>query len=216
MKKNLLSALCVGTMALILSAMFAVPSFATCPAKEPCNKAEKTAPVQEFKKPMTPEERAQFREAKKAEFEERLNLTESQKAQLEKIKADEKKALAPYREKIKKEQKKMEELFAKEREIRKNSMQKFEATLTPEQKAELQKIKDETKAEMDKMPMMFPPKGPHHGAMMPPKGPFDKPACPPDCECSCHNPGQAEPADCKCPCHNQDKTSAPEKESAEK
>ena len=216
MKKTLLSALLTGTMALSLSAMIAVPAMANCPAKGPCDKDGQPAPMKECKKPLSPEEHAKMREQKKAEFEDRLNLTESQKAQLEKIKADEKKALAPYREKIKKEQKKMEELFAKEREIRKNSMQKFEATLTPEQKAELQKIKDETKVEMDKMPMMFPPKGPHHGAMMPPKGPFDKPACPPDCECSCHNPGQAEPADCKCPCHNQDKTSAPEKESAEK
>ena len=214
MKKTLLSALLTGTMALSLSAIIAAPAMANCPAKGPCEKDGQPAPMKECKKPLSPEEHAKIREAKKSEFEERLNLTESQKAQLEKIKADEKKAITPYREKIKKEQKKMEELFAKEREIRKDSMKKFEALLTPEQKAELQKIKDETKAEFDKMHMMCPPKGPHHGAMMPPQEPCENPACPPDCKCGCHNPGQAEPADCKCPCH--DKEAAPAEEAAEK
>lgn len=215
MRKALLSALCAGTIALSLSALFAVPSLAECPLNKDCtNPTGKAASVNTCK-PMTQEERLQFREAKKAEFEERLNLTESQKAQLEKIKADEKKALAPYREKIKKEQKKMEDLFAKERQIRKDSMQKFEALLTPEQKAELQKIKDETKAEFDKIHMMCPPKGPHH-RMMPPEKPFGNPVCPPDCQCGCHNPGLAEPADCKCPCHDRVKPAAPEEKPADK
>ena len=204
MKKTLLSAVLTGTMALSLSAMIAVPAMANCPAKGPCDKDGQPAPMKECKKPLSPEEHAKMREQKKAEFEDRLNLTESQKAQLEKIKADEKKALAPYREKIKKEQKKMEELFAKEREIRKQSMQKFESVLTEDQKAELEKIKTEVKEEMDKM---APPMGPCGPKFCPkgPMGPCAKPMCPPQCQCGCHeqNAGKEEPADCKCPCHDK-------------
>ena len=199
MKKKLLSSVIVGTMALTLGALFSTPAFAGCPAKGPCEKkCEKQVQPPKCHKPMSPEERAAAREAKKAEFEERLQLTESQKAQLEKIKADEKKALAPYREKIEKERAKIDELFEKEKAIRMDSMKKFEATLTAEQKAELEKIKAEVKEEMEKMGPRGPkmgPRGPHH----PDFG--KKPVCPPDCKCGCHNPGAAEPADCNCPCH---------------
>lgn len=94
MKKTLLTTLMAGTMALTLSALFSVPAMAACPVKAqtPCaKKCDKPAPPMECKKPMSPEERAKMREARKADFEARLQLTESQKAQLEKIKADEKK-----------------------------------------------------------------------------------------------------------------------------
>lgn len=194
MKKTLLTTLMAGTMALTLSALFSVPAMAACPVKAqtPCaKKCDKPAPPMECKKPMSPEERAKMREARKADFEARLQLTESQKAQLEKIKADEKKALAPYKEKIAKERAKMNELFEKERAIRTESMKKFEATLTADQKAELEKIKEEMKAEMEQMG----PRGPHH----PKFGP--KLVCPPDCGCSCHDAKAKEPADCNCPCH---------------
>ena len=120
MQKTLLTTLMAGTMALTLSALFSVPAMAACPVKAqtPCaKKCDKPAPPMECKKTMSPEERAKMREARKADFEARLQLTESQKAQLEKIKADEKKALAPYKEKIAKERAKMNELFEKERAI---------------------------------------------------------------------------------------------------
>ena len=186
----------VCTMAVTLGCLFSAPVQAETPEAKTCpQKMEKPAPAECFK-PMTPEERAKLREEKKAEFEARLNLTEKQKAKLEKIKADEKKALEPYREKIKKEQEKIEELFEQEKAIRMDSMKKFEATLTAEQKAELEKMKQEFKEKMEEMG----PKGPHHPGPQP---------CPPDCKCGCHNPEAAEPADCKCPCHNQ--PVAPEK-----
>lgn len=203
MKKTLFSTLMTGVMALTLCSLCSAPAFASCPvkAKATCQKkCDKPAPPMECNKPMSHEEHAQMREAKKAEFEARLKLTETQKAQLEKIKADEKKALAPYKAKIEKEQAKIDELFEKEKEIRMESMKKFEATLTSEQTAELNKIKEEMREEMEKMA----PKGPHFmGPHHPKFGP--KPECPSKCECGCHNPEakKAEPADCSCPCHKE-------------
>lgn len=193
MKKTLFSALIAGAMAFTISAVFCIPALANCPLNTGKPACDRPAPPMDWKKPMTPEEHIKFREAKKAEFEARLQLTESQKAKLEKIKADEKKALEPYREKINKEQEKLNSLFAKEREIREQSMKQFEATLTAKQKEELEKIKSEVKEEMEKMtPHTFP---------NPKFGP--KPMCPPDCKCKCHDTKNAEPADCKCPCHKQ-------------
>ena len=196
MKKTLMTSMLLGAM-VIAGTLISNSADAVCPAKAPCDqKCEKPAPA-DFHRPMSPEERAKFREQKKAEFEERLKLTESQKAQLEKIKADEKKALKPYKEKIKKEHEKIRSLMDEEREIRAESMEKFEATLSAEQKAELEKIKQEMKAEMEKM-------GPRHPLAhpMPPKE-GEPPMCPPECGCKCHHPEQAEPADCNCPCHRE-------------
>ncbi len=90
---------------------------------------------------MTPEER-------RAEFEKRLNLTAEQKSKLESIKAEEKKKLEPIRTKMKKKHDEMRELIKSEAEIRKSSMDKFEAVLTPEQKAELEKMKAEIHEKM--------------------------------------------------------------------
>ena len=208
MKKTFISSMMVCAMAVTLGCLFSAPVQANNQEEKPCQKKIEAPAQTECFKPMTPEERAKLREEKKAEFEARLNLTEKQKAKLEKIKADEKKALEPYREKIKKEQAKIEELFEQEKAIRMDSMKKFEATLTAEQKAELEKMKQEFKEKMEKIGPRGP-KGPH--GMIGPKGshhPGPQP-CPPDCQCGCHNPEAAEPADCKCPCHNQ--PVAPEK-----
>lgn len=191
MKKTLLSSMMVGAMALTLGALFSTPAIAACPLKSsPCEKkCEKPAPPHmESKKPMTPEERAKFKEQKKAEFEARLQLTEEQKAQLEKIKADEKKKLESNTAKIKKEQEKMNKLFEERRDIKMESVKKFEALLTETQKEELKKIKEEAIQDMKKM---GPSKGPH-GAFMGPKGPHKghrpglKKPCAPDCQCPCH------------------------------
>ncbi len=195
MRKTLMTSMLLGAMA-IAGAVVADSAQAVCPAKAPCEqKCEKPSPV-DFHKPMGPEERAKFREQKKAEFYERLKLTESQKAQLEKIKADEKKAMKPIKEKIRKEHEKMRSLIDEEREIRSESMKKFEATLSAEQKAELEKIKQEMKTEMEKM-------GPRHPFAHPVPPKDAKPVCPPECGCKCHHPEQAEPADCNCPCHKE-------------
>ena len=201
MKKRLLSSLMIGAMAFTLGSLVAAPSLAQegCPLKDNAPKCEKPAPG-EFHRPMTPEERAKFREEKKAEFEARLKLTDDQKAQLEKIKKEEKAKLAPYAEKMKKEKAKMDKLFEEQKAIRMDSMKKFEATLTEEQKAELEKIKEEAKAEMKKF---APPMGPD-GRPLPPR--HHKPMCPPDCGCGCHHPEQtADQPDCKCPCHSETK-----------
>lgn len=226
MKKTMLSSMMVGAMALTLCGLFSAPALAECPLKAPCNceKCTKPAPPMELKKPMTPEERAKFREEKKAEIDERLQLSAEQKKQIEQIKADERKKLAPYRIKIKKEQEKLNKLFEQERAVKMESVKKFETVLTTEQKAELAKIKEEAKEEMKKMvpPMGMCPKkhfGPKYmgpmgpeGTMMPPPD-AHKPMCPPQCGCKCHPaPGaNPEPANCDCPCHK-----APEKSATKK
>lgn|SRR5574344_518933 len=210
MKKQILSTVLMGTMALTLATLVTAPSFAACPLQQCPQKVEKPSMPQECVRPMSPEEHAKMKAEKRLQFESRLNLSAEQKAQLDKIKADEQKALAPTREKIKAESAKLEKLMDKERTIRYESMKKFEALLTPEQKAELAKMKAETREGFcKKMPKDFrpcPPEnvGPQHapdGKMMPPMG--EKPMCPPDCKCKCHNPEQTavEPKDCKCPCH---------------
>lgn len=204
MKKTIITSLLLGSMALTLGSLFSTPALSACPLNKEKPTCEKPAPIdcQHTMKPMTPEEREQYRAQKKAEFESRLNLTKKQKAQLEQIKTEERKQLEPYREKIRQEQAKIDELFQKQREIRMESMKKFENTLTTEQKEELLKIQEEMKTEMQKPGHPFGP-GPE-GRPMPPKhhGPH---MCPPDCECNCHNPKEKAPdqADCKCPCHNK-------------
>jgi Spy/CpxP family protein refolding chaperone len=81
---------------------------------------------------MSPEERQQ----KIAEFEKRLNLTDEQKAQIEKNRKNSKKKLDAIR---KKEQKLREEA----KEILEQNKKDFESLLTPEQKEELKKIEKE-------------------------------------------------------------------------
>ena len=78
----------------------------------------------------------------------RLNLTAEQKAKLDTIKAEEQKKLEPIRNKMKKKHEEMRELIQSEAEIRKSSMDKFEALLTAEQKAELEKMKAEIQEKM--------------------------------------------------------------------
>lgn len=180
MKKIVLSSMMFGALAFTLSGLFSVPAFADCPIKAPCGKnCEKpTPPTNEFKKPMTIEERTKIKQEKKAEFEAKLQLSEEQKTQLEKIKADENKKLEPYRAKMKK-------LFEQERAIKKESIKKFEAILTPEQKAELEKIRLEAKDEMKK-----------HEPTMRPNG--QKPLNP-ECKCPCHKTNES----CSKPSHKK-------------
>lgn len=205
MKKTIMTSLILGSMALTLGSIFSTPAFSACPLNQEKPVCEKPAPVEGPIKvrPMSPEEREQYRAQKKAEFESRLNLTKKQKTQLEQIKADEKKQLEPYREKIRQEQAKIDELFQKQREIRMESMKKFENTLTTEQKEELLKIQEEMKAEMEKVGHPFGP-GPE-GRPIPPRHHGPHHMCPPDCGCNCHNPEMKAPdqADCKCPCHEK-------------
>lgn len=114
-------------------------------------------------------------DAKKVEFEKRLNLTEEQKIQVEINKQNDKEKIKPIIDKL--HQKKIdykmietntnideqtktkmkEELQNEIKELkfqadncRKENMQRFEALLTDEQKIEFEKIKAEQKIELEK------------------------------------------------------------------
>ena len=114
-------------------------------------------------------------EAKKAEFEKRLNLTEAQKQQIEKNKQKDREKMKPIiqkmhekrnelhniktdktlsqDEKLKKSaaiEKELIDLKVKANDLRKKNMESFEKLLTPEQKSEFAKIKEEQKQEMEK------------------------------------------------------------------
>lgn len=183
MKNKLLFSIMVGAICLAINSYTIAPACAqedTPPIKPEITGCEKPAP-DVMHKPMSPEEHAKIREAKKAEFEARLNLSKAQKSQLEKIKKEEKTKLEPYMEKLKREQEKINQLLEQQKEIRLESIKKFEAMLTEEQKAELEKIKEE-------MQKFAPPVGPD-GKPLPPK--HHAKICPPDCNCGCHNPEQA-------------------------
>ena len=174
MKKTLFTAVIMSAVAITLN-FTAITTLANCHCDCP-QKPERPPFKEKCDRPSSMDEHAKMKEQKKIEFHERLKLTDAQKAKLEQIKADEKKALAPYKAKIDKEQAKIEELFEKEKAIRDESMKKFEAILSDEQKAELEKIKKEIKDEMEKF---SPKRPPHH-----PKFESEQ-TCPPDYGCHC-------------------------------
>ena len=66
-----------------------------------------------------------------------MKLTDEQKAEIEKIKADEKKALKKYRKRIKEEQLKLDKLIAQEMQTGAENIKKIEAILTEVQKEEM-------------------------------------------------------------------------------
>ena len=114
-------------------------------------------------------------EAKKLEFEKRLNLTEEQKSQIEKNKQKDKEKMKPIfdemkskraeimsihknnkltdSEKVKKVaelEKDIIDLRVKADELRRENMKNFENVLTKEQLAEFTKIKEEQKRDMER------------------------------------------------------------------
>lgn len=114
-------------------------------------------------------------EAKKAEFEKRLNLTDEQKKKIENNKKKDREKMKPIMDKIHankvkmneirnneslspeqkdkelaKTEKEMIDLRVKANELRKQNMESFEKILTPEQKTEFAKIKEEQKQMMEK------------------------------------------------------------------
>ena len=119
-------------------------------------------------------------EAKKLEFEKRLNLTEEQKLQIEKNKQKDKEKIKPLFEEMKVKrgelrsirlnpslselekskksaviEKELIDLRVKADELRVNNMKNFENILTKEQKMEFAKIKEEQKKEMEERKMKF-------------------------------------------------------------
>ena len=114
-------------------------------------------------------------EAKKAEFEKRLNLTEEQKQQIEKNKQKDREKMKPIMQKMHEKkselmgiktnmtlaphekvekmapiEKDLIDLKVKANDLRKKNMESFEKILTPEQKTEFEKIKEEQRQEMEK------------------------------------------------------------------
>lgn len=125
-------------------------------------------------------------EAKKAEFEKRLNLTETQKQQIEKNKAKDREKMKPIMQKMHEKRKALRDiemdkalspeekieksapiekdlidLKVKANDLRKKNMESFEKLLNSEQKAEFEKIKQEQKDEMERRAPHF--KGPREG-----------------------------------------------------
>ena len=119
-------------------------------------------------------------EAKKAEFEKRLNLTEEQKKQIEENRKKDHEKIKPIFEqmknkkielrrirrdnsishkdkdkKIKKLKSEIKVLNEKADEYRQENMKKFESILTEEQKQEFAKIKEEQKKEMERRRLHF-------------------------------------------------------------
>ncbi len=114
-------------------------------------------------------------QAKKAEIDRRLNLTEKQKEQIEKNKAKDREKIKPVMEKMKAKHQELHKIYTDESltkeqkdkkaeavkkdlnklrvqadNCRKQNMKNFESVLTKEQKTEFEKIKKEQKAEMEK------------------------------------------------------------------
>ena len=129
---------------------------------------------------------------KKAEFEKRLGLTEDQKAKLDSLHEKQMKKMRKLDAKIRNHEEKIGDLKREKMQVRFEGIAEFEKTLTDEQKAELQKIKQER---FDKMKEMMPPKG----------CPFKcKDGKPCDCQkgapCDCQKPCPCKDAPQKAPC----------------
>lgn len=149
-------------------------------------------------KPMHPHHPSKAEmDAKKAEFEKRLNLTEEQKKQIEENRVKDHEKIKPFidqkmakkaeikklredsslsaEEKAKKIgelRKEIREINLQERKVHEENMKNFEALLTEKQKKEFDKIRVEQKSEMEKRKKAFE-KGkyhkPHYGMPVQPK-----------------------------------------------
>ena len=182
-KKLLLPALSL--MILSTSAMTCMAADVDCPEKQkapigfhhkmPPKHFKHMPPRGEFKNPKFSAEHKARMEAKKAEFEKRLNLTEEQKQTIEANKIKDREKMAPIMKDIREKQKSFKEIDSnanltveqKEKEkqkvkaeikalkgqadkYRQENMKSFENVLTPQQKTEFEKIKKEQKQEMEK------------------------------------------------------------------
>ena len=142
-----------------------------CPPDCKCPKCDKEKFAQECFKKM---------EAKKAEFEKRLNLTDEQKSKMSSLHEKQMKKMRKLDSKIRKQEEKIGELKRKKMEVKKECIEAFEATLTEEQKAELKKIKQEHFEQMKK----FEGKGCPSKCKCPPCCPCHK-SCPDKCKKDC-------------------------------
>lgn len=196
---------------ILMSALAAVVVVATngvCFAQDELAQEQKFIPKNEMNKTVDgyrhehvkkhPPTKAEM-EAKKAEFEKRLNLTEKQKEQIEKNKQKDKEKMKPIfdemkakkeqikeikknnslsqSEKVKKSaqlEKDLIDLRVKADELRRENMKNFENILTKEQLEEFSKIKEEQKFEMQKRRSHFE----RHRGFKGPKPPIGLPVEP--------------------------------------
>ena len=123
-------------------------------------------------------------QAKKAEIDKRLNLTDKQKQQIEKNKQKDREKIKPVMEKMKAKHEELHKIYTDESltkeqkdkkaeavkkdlnklrtqadNCRKQNMKNFESVLTKDQKIEFEKIKQEQKAEMEKRKAEFEQRG---------------------------------------------------------
>lgn len=183
-KKVLLSALSLLVLSTTINSCMAADVY--CPEKQkppmgfhhhkmPPKHIKNMPPRGEFQKHKFSAEHKAKMEAKKAEFEKRLNLTEEQKKTIEANKIKDREKMAPIMKEIREKQQsfrainenpnltdeqKLKEKQKVKAEIktlksqadkyRQENMKSFENTLTPQQKTEFEKIKKEQKQEMEK------------------------------------------------------------------
>lgn len=146
-----------------------------CPHKKGEFGCPNKMPPKHFKHMISPEEHKAQMEAKKAEFDKRLNLSEEQKKTIEANKIKDREKMTPIIKEIREKQKafrdidknanltieqkqkekqkvkaEIKALKTQADEYRKENMKNFENILTPKQKAEFEKIKKEQKQEMEK------------------------------------------------------------------
>lgn len=121
--------------------------------------------TQECLEVTTSEEHAQLHEERKKEFEERLQLTNEQKFEIEKLKQKEIKKLKSCRKKMTKINDELIRLINYEKLVRSESIRKFDALMTQQQREEMEVINEEMKMEVEQF----------------------IPTCNnPNCPCSCH------------------------------
>ena len=190
-KKILLSSVIVMSMLLAYNAGYTAEKQTANPAavkkvvvQENAAQLQKKLPPPEFKagnhEMRPPFHSKEEMEAKKAEIDKRLNLTEEQKLQIGKNKEKDRKKIKPIIDKIHADKKELHDIYdnetltraekdkkakkykkdlAKQKVLadkyRKENMKSFESVLTTEQKVEFEKIKQEQKAEMEKRKAEF-------------------------------------------------------------
>lgn len=187
-KKILLSSVIIMSMLFAYNAGYTAEKQTTTPEKlqvqENAVQLQKKLPPSEFKHGnfgmRPPFHSKEEMEAKKAEIDKRLNLTEEQKAQIEKNKEKDRNKIKPVIEKIRADRKELHEIYTNETltraekdkkaakvkkdlskqknladKYRKENIKNFESVLTPEQKTEFAKIKQEQKEEMEKRKAEF-------------------------------------------------------------
>lgn len=191
MKNKIGLSLAVAMMVFTASGAFAAPCELNMPPEGMMNKPPgcemSGPPPHPFNmSPECMEKMKKEHEKRRAEFDKKLNLTDAQKAAVEKNRMEDRAKMKPIYEEMKAKRLKMQEvcnsalsqdeknkqinelkaqihdLKVKSHAFREENMKKFEEILTPVQKKEFDKMKKEHKRKMDKKfkhhkDMMIPP-----------------------------------------------------------